>query len=116
MLPSGIAAKEKRAGGTYRRILQLVRREKQPGFTDKRSRLHVILNVTSAMKSESELERLLRERTEELEAVNAALRKSEQALAAETDAVERMQHVATHLINSEGVEALYEQILATTMA
>ena len=68
------------------------------------------------MESESERERLLRERAEELETVKAALQKSEQALATELDAVQRLQHVATHLINSQGVEALYEQILATTMA
>jgi Tfp pilus assembly protein PilX len=60
---------------------------------------------------ESEVERLVRERTRELEAANAALRKSEQMLATEIDAAQRLQIVATQLMVAQGTEALHEQIL-----
>ena len=65
---------------------------------------------------ESEVERLVRERTRELEAANAALRKSEQMLAKEIDAAQRLQHVATQLMVVQGTEALHEQILDTALA
>jgi hypothetical protein len=59
---------------------------------------------------ESEVERLVQVRTRELEAANAALRKSEQMLATEIDAAKRLQHVATQLMVAQGTEALHEQI------
>ena len=65
---------------------------------------------------ESEVERLVRERTRELEAANAALRKSEQMLATEIDAAQRLQMVATQLMVAQGTEALHEQILDTALA
>ena len=51
---------------------------------------------------ESEVERLVQVRTRELEAANAALRKSEQMLATEIDAAKRLQHVATQLMVAQG--------------
>ena len=57
---------------------------------------------------ESEVERLVRERTRELEAANAALRKSEQMLATEIDAAQRLQIVATQLMVAQGTDALHE--------
>jgi hypothetical protein len=65
---------------------------------------------------ESEVERLVQVRTRELEAANAALRKSEQMLATEIDAAQRLQHVATQLMVAQGTEALHEQILDTALA
>ena len=55
---------------------------------------------------ESELSKLLRERTRELEAANQAVRQSEQMLATELKATQHLQHVATQLINAHGTEAL----------
>ena len=65
---------------------------------------------------ESELERRVGEQTRELQNANEALRQSEQMLAMELDAAQRLQHVATELINAHGTEALYEQILDAAMA
>ncbi len=65
---------------------------------------------------ESEVERLVQVRTRELEAANAALRKSEQMLATEIDAAQRLQHFATQLMVAQGTEALHEQILDTVLA
>jgi PAS domain S-box-containing protein len=66
------------------------------------------------MTSELDLERLVRERTHELEVANNAWQKSEQLLAAELDSATRLQQVATQLITVQGTEALYEQILDAT--
>jgi PAS domain S-box-containing protein len=63
-----------------------------------------------------ELERRVRERTRELEDANEALRRSARVLATELDAAQRLQHIATQLVNTDGIEALYEQILDTAMA
>src|SRR5215468_3598342 len=69
------------------------------------------------MPSELErLERLVEERTRELAAANEARRQSEQMIAMELDAAQRLQHVATQLITARGAEELYEQILDTTRA
>jgi signal transduction histidine kinase/CheY-like chemotaxis protein len=65
---------------------------------------------------ESELPQRVREQTRELEAAKEAHRQSEQMLAMELDAAQRLQHVATELINVHGTEALYEQILDAAMA
>ena len=65
---------------------------------------------------ESELERRVRERTRELQEVNEALRQSQQMLASELDAAQRLQHVATQLVNVRGTGAVYDQILDTAIA
>ena len=65
---------------------------------------------------EPESERLLRERSRELEIANEKLRQSEQMLTTELDIARRLQLVATQMINVHGIEALYEQILDTAMA
>jgi PAS domain S-box-containing protein len=65
---------------------------------------------------EPELERRVRERTLELENSNEALRRSQQVLATELDTAQRLQHVATRLINARETGTLYEQILDTVMA
>jgi signal transduction histidine kinase len=65
---------------------------------------------------ESELPQRVREQTRELEAAKEAHRQSEQMLAMELDTAQRLQHVATELINAHGTEALYEQILDAAMA
>jgi PAS domain S-box-containing protein len=66
---------------------------------------------------ESELERLVRERTRALENANAALRRRVQVLAAELDAAQRLHDVATQLISApRGIDALYGPILVTTLA
>jgi hypothetical protein len=62
------------------------------------------------------LDRLVRQRTRELEASNAALRQSELRFAVELDAAERLQRVATQLITAQGIEALFEQILDAAVA
>ena len=72
--------------------------------------------VKSGMSPESELESLLRQRTRELEASNAALRESELWFAKELDTAERLQQVATQLITIQGTEALLEQILDAAIA
>jgi two-component system, cell cycle sensor histidine kinase and response regulator CckA len=68
------------------------------------------------MQSELELKRLVEERTRELEAANEALRKSQQVLAREIDAAERLQQVATQLMTAQGTEVLYDQVLDTALA
>ena len=68
------------------------------------------------MEPESELERLVLEQSRALEAANAALRQSEHILAAELDAAQRLQHIATQLISADGIEALHDQILDTAVA
>jgi PAS domain S-box-containing protein len=65
---------------------------------------------------EGDLDRRVRERTRELEEANQALRRREQALAANLDAARRLQYVATQLLSASGVDALYEQILDATQA
>ena len=65
---------------------------------------------------EPELERQVRERTLELQNANEALRRSQQVLATELDTAQRLQHVATLLINARETGTLYEQILDTVMA
>jgi len=45
-----------------------------------------------------------------------ALRQSERMLAAELDAARHLQHVATQLISTHGLEPLYEEILDAAMA
>ena len=65
---------------------------------------------------ESQLPQRLRERTRKLEDANQTVRQSEQMLATELQAAQRLQHVATQLINTRGTQALYEQILDTAMA
>jgi PAS domain S-box-containing protein len=47
----------------------------------------------------------------EMQAASAATQRSENRLDAELDATERLQQVATQLINARGEEALYEQVL-----
>ena len=69
-----------------------------------------------ASRSQSELERLVQEQSRALQAERAARRRSEQMLAEERESAERLQHVATQLINVQGVEVLYEQILDATLA
>jgi PAS domain S-box-containing protein len=51
------------------------------------------------------------ERTHEPQNFNEALHQSQQLLASELDAAERLQRVATQLISADGTDALYEQIL-----
>jgi PAS domain S-box-containing protein len=68
------------------------------------------------MGPESELESLVRQRTRELEASNAALRQSELRFAKELDAAERLQRVATQLITAQGSEELLQQILDAAVA
>jgi PAS domain S-box-containing protein len=63
-----------------------------------------------------ELEWRVPERTRELEEANEALRQSQEMLARELDAAQRLHHVATELISARGTQALYEQILDTAMA
>jgi two-component system, cell cycle sensor histidine kinase and response regulator CckA len=58
----------------------------------------------------------VREQTRELEDASEKHRPSEQMLAMEIDASERLQQVATELINARGTGALYEQTLDTVMA
>jgi signal transduction histidine kinase/DNA-binding NarL/FixJ family response regulator len=69
-----------------------------------------------ALRNNDELERRVRERTRELEEANEAMRRSESALVAELDIARRLQEVSTQLIQAEGIEALYEQILDTARA
>ena len=68
------------------------------------------------MESESGLEQLVRQQARALEAASAALRQSEQILAMELDAAQRLHHVATQLINANGIEVLYDQILDASMS
>ena len=66
---------------------------------------------------ESQFPQRVREQIRELEDTNnEAHRPSEQELAMEIDAAERLQHVATELINAQGTHALYEQTLDAAMA
>jgi len=65
---------------------------------------------------ESESEQLVRQQARALEASSAALRQSEQILAMELDAAQRLHHVATQLIGADGIEVLYDQILDASMA
>ena len=65
---------------------------------------------------EIEAGRLLQEHTRALESANEALRQNQQKLAAELDAAERLQNVATQLIRTRGTTELYEQILDTAKA
>jgi PAS domain S-box-containing protein len=65
---------------------------------------------------ESGVERAGRERTGELEAAHEALRRSEQLLALEVEAAQRLQQVAIQLIAAQGAQALYEQILDTAQS
>jgi len=65
---------------------------------------------------ESELQRSVRELTRELEAAREACRQSEQILAMELDAAQRLQRVATQLISAQGTAELYEQILDAAVA
>jgi PAS domain S-box-containing protein len=58
----------------------------------------------------------VQKRTRELEDAGEAPQQSQRILAAELDVARRLQHVATHLITADGIEALYEQILDTAMA
>jgi two-component system, cell cycle sensor histidine kinase and response regulator CckA len=58
----------------------------------------------------------VREQSREPEDAGEAHQPSEQKLAMEIDAAERLQHVATELINAQGTAALYEQTLDTAMA
>jgi len=75
-----------------------------------------ILFVKRAVETESGLKQLVRQQARALEAANAALQQSQQVLATELDAAQRLQHVATKLINANGIEALYEEILDTAAA
>src|SRR5215470_2083069 len=68
------------------------------------------------MSPESELESLVRQRTRDLEAANAALRQSELRFTKELDIAERLQRVATQFITPQGTEALLEQILDAVAA
>jgi signal transduction histidine kinase/CheY-like chemotaxis protein len=67
-------------------------------------------------RNSAELERLVRERTQELEQANAALQQSQRSLAAELEAAQRLQQVSTKLIQADRVEELYELILDTALA
>jgi PAS domain S-box-containing protein len=62
------------------------------------------------------MKRPVDEVSEALEAVSAELRRTQQMLAAERQAVERLQQVATKLISAQGIDALYEEILDTLQA
>jgi PAS domain S-box-containing protein len=68
------------------------------------------------MPSDSELQLLIHDRIQELEAANAALRQSEQSLATELAVCTWIHGVATQLITAQGKEALFEQILDAVMA
>jgi len=63
-----------------------------------------------------ELERLVRERTKELEEANEALHKSERTIAADLETTQRLQQVSTQLIGAGNGSALYDQILDAAMA
>jgi PAS domain S-box-containing protein len=67
-------------------------------------------------ESVTELQRLLHDRTQELESAHVALRQSEQVLAMELDAADRLHHVATQLISAHRTDALYEKILDAAMS
>jgi hypothetical protein len=56
------------------------------------------------------LDRRGRDQTHNREEVSAGLGQSD------LDASQRLQHIATQLIDARGIEALYEQILDTAMA
>ena len=60
---------------------------------------------------ESGVEQVGRKRASALAAAQQALRRSEQLLALEVEAAQRLQQVATQLITAQGAQALYEQIL-----
>jgi GAF domain-containing protein len=60
------------------------------------------------MDSDSDLRG--RKQTREMEEANEARRRSE------LEAAQRLQHIATQLIDARGIEALYEQILDTVLA
>src|SRR5262249_3017164 len=77
-------------------------------------KVQVIFSIDHNM--ESGVERVGRERARELEAANEALCRSEQLLAVEVEAAQRLQQVATQLITAEGTQALYEQILDTAQS
>jgi PAS domain S-box-containing protein len=68
------------------------------------------------MSPESDLERLVRQQTLELEALRTALRQNELRFAAELGAAERLQQVATQLITARGTQALFEEILDAAVA
>lgn len=65
---------------------------------------------------ESGVQRVGTQRTRELEAAHEALRRSEQLLALEVEAAQRLQEVATQLITAQGAQALYEHILDTAQS
>src|SRR5215831_15745167 len=55
------------------------------------------------------------ERTREPENANDALRRSQQMLATELDAAQRLHHIATHLITVRGTKEIYERIVDTAI-
>jgi PAS domain S-box-containing protein len=65
------------------------------------------------MEPESELERLVQDRTRQLEDDNESLRRREQIHATE---LQTLQQVATQDVKLYGIDSLYEQILDTVLA
>src|SRR5215472_9478514 len=71
--------------------------------------------LEKALRQAKEELGLLRERTQELEDANAALRERERAVAADLETTKRLQEVSMQLTATGNGKAVYEQILDAAM-